>query len=127
MPSFDDFIESLTQQQEKIISMGYIKGSRDHSLAENQASKLNFKDQQEGKGKNLEVRKEKFSKLADEYSSNNKGKKKEERSKWSYFQKGYHPEYSYMIKTIDEMAKMLQENNLMVLANARKKDEEKIV
>jgi len=81
MPSFDDFIESLTQQQEKLISIGYIKGSRDHALVANQASKPNFKDQQKGKGKNLEVRKEKFLKLVDEYSSNHKGKKKDERSK----------------------------------------------
>jgi hypothetical protein len=106
-------------------SMGSIKGSRDHSLAANEASKTNSKDQKKGKGKNPEARKEKFSKPTDESSSDHKGKKKKERSKCSYCQKGYHPEDSCMMKTIDEMAKMLQQNNLMVPANARNKDEEK--
>jgi hypothetical protein len=125
MPSLDDFIEALTQEKEKLVSMGSIKGSRDHSLAANEASKPNFKDRKKGKGKNPEARKEKFSKPTDESSSDHKGKKKEEIYKCSYCQKGYHPEYSCMRKTIDEMAKMLQQNNLMVPTNARKKDEEK--
>jgi hypothetical protein len=87
--------------------MGSIKGSRDHSLAANEASKPNFKDQKKGKGKNPEARKERFSKPADEYSSYHKGKNKKERSKCWYCQKIYHLEYSCMRKTIDEMENML--------------------
>ena len=68
MPSLDDFIEALTQEQEKLFSMGSIKVSRYHSLATNEASKLNFKDRKKGKGKNPEARKEKFSKPMDESS-----------------------------------------------------------
>jgi hypothetical protein len=97
-----------------MVSMGSIKGSRDHAIAANKASKPNFKDRKKGKGKNPEARKEKFSKPTDESSSDHKGKKKKERSKCIYCQKGYHCEDSCMRKTMDEMEKMLQRNNLMV-------------
>jgi hypothetical protein len=32
MPSLEDFIESLTQEQNKLINMGAIKGLRVHAL-----------------------------------------------------------------------------------------------
>jgi hypothetical protein len=32
MPSLEDFIESLTQEQTKLINMGAIKGPREHAL-----------------------------------------------------------------------------------------------
>jgi hypothetical protein len=32
MPSLEDFIESLTQKQTKLINMGTIKGPREHAL-----------------------------------------------------------------------------------------------
>jgi hypothetical protein len=126
MPSLDDFIEALNQEKENLVFMGSIKDSRDHSLAKKEARKPSFKDQKRGKGKKLEARKEKFLKLTDKSSSDHKGKKKKDRYKCIYCQKGYHPKYSCMRKTIDEMAKILQQNNLMVLTNARKKDEEKV-
>jgi hypothetical protein len=51
MPSLDDFIEALDQEKENLVSMGSIKGSRYHALAENEARKLNFKDRKKGKAK----------------------------------------------------------------------------
>jgi hypothetical protein len=32
MPSLEDFIESLTQEQTKLINMGTVKGPREHAL-----------------------------------------------------------------------------------------------
>jgi hypothetical protein len=127
MPYLDDFIEELTEDHEKLVSIGSINGSIYNSLVANEARKSNFKDQKKGKGKNPKARKEKFLKTTDESSSDNKGKKKEERYKFLYFEKGYHPEDSFVRETIDEMVKMLQQNNHMVSANARKKDEEKSI
>lgn len=81
MPSLDDFIEALTQEQEKLVSMGSIKISRNHPLAANEERNPNFKDRKKGKGKNPEARKEKFSKPVDESSSNHELEKKKERYK----------------------------------------------
>ena len=43
--------------KEKLFSLGSIKSSRNHALATNEESKLNLKERQKGKGKNLEARK----------------------------------------------------------------------
>ena len=61
-------------------------------------------------------------------SSSSKGKKgKKGNFKCPYCNRGYHPEFSYMKKTIDLMAMTLQQNNLghHILESSKKKTEEK--
>jgi mannitol/fructose-specific phosphotransferase system IIA component (Ntr-type) len=45
---------------------------------------------------------------------------KKERKIFSYFSKCFHLEENCMRKTIDEMAKQLQQHNLMIPENAKK-------
>ena len=52
MPSLKVFIESLTQEQTKLINMGKIKGSKAHALAvQDGSSHQNQKSKHEDKGK----------------------------------------------------------------------------
>ena len=39
MPSLDDFVVNLTQEQDKLIQMGTLKSSKSHALAANQGTK----------------------------------------------------------------------------------------
>jgi len=122
MPPLNDFIAALTQEQAKLVQMGAIKRSKNQALAATDAPKSSGKDKQKGKGKFSESKKER-SAQSSENSSMPKGKKKKERTLCSYCSKGFHPEENCMRKTIDEMAKQLQQHNLTVPENAKKKDD----
>jgi len=67
MPSLDVFIEALTQEQAKLISMGSTRTSKDHALVANEGQRSSFKDKHKGKGKmHPNARKEKFSKATED-------------------------------------------------------------
>ena len=52
MPTLDQFIESLTHEQDKLIKMGIIKGPNAHALVVHESSSTsNSKSKQKGKGK----------------------------------------------------------------------------
>jgi len=51
MPSLDAFIAALLQEQDKLISMGSIKCSKNQALTANEGRKGYSKDKQKGKGK----------------------------------------------------------------------------
>jgi hypothetical protein len=122
MPPLNDFIAALTQDQAKLVQMGAIKCSKNQALAAIDAPKSSGKDKQKGKGKFLESKKERSSQSS-EKSSEPKGKKNKEIKLFSYYSKGFHPEENCMRKTINEMAKKLQQHNLTVPENAKKKDD----
>jgi hypothetical protein len=124
MPPLNDFIAALTQEKAKLVQMGAIKHSKNQALVATDAPKSSGKDKQKGKGKFPESKKERSSQSS-ENSSEPKGKKKKkkERTLCSYCSKGFHPEENCMRKTIDEMAKQLQQHNLTVPENAKKKDD----
>jgi len=119
MPSLNDFIAALTQEQSKLVSMGAIQHSKHQALA---ASK--GKDKQKEKGKNPDPSEERSSQFSEE-SSEPKGMKTNERKLCSYCSKGYHFEDTCMQRQIDEMAKLLQQHNLTVPKHAKKRDEDK--
>jgi hypothetical protein len=73
-------------------------------------------------GKFPELKKERSTQSLNK-SSDPKGKKKKERKFFSYCYKGFHPEENCMRNTIDEMAKQMQQHNLTVPENAKKKDD----
>ncbi len=124
MPPLNDFIAALTQEQAKLVQMGAIKRSKNQALAATDAPKSSVRDKQKGKGKFNESKKERPVQSS-ESSSLPKGKKNKERTLCSYYSKGFHPEENCMRKTINEMAKQLQQHNLTVLENAKKKDDNK--
>jgi len=114
MPTLDAFVAALIQEQDKFISMGSIRSTKDQALAANEGHKGNYKDKQKGKGKTApDQKQEEFSEFTEE-SSNPKGKKKKEITKCSYCNIGFHSKESCLWKTIDEMARLLQQNNITV-------------
>ena len=123
MPSLVDFMESLTQEKDKIVQMGTIKSSKDQALVEG------VSNPSKGKNKDKDSRKQDKKKQNRPKSSNggsnpckDKGKKKEENTKCTYCHKGWNPESECMKKTIDMMAQLLGKNNIPVPEGARKKD-----
>jgi hypothetical protein len=103
--------------------MGAINHSKNQALAATDAPKSSGKDKEKGTGKFHESKKERFAQYL-ENSSEPKGKnKKKERTLCSYYSKFFHPKENFMRNTINEMAKQLQQHNLTVPKNAKKKDD----
>ena len=115
-------MESLTQDQDKLVQMGSIK-TKDQALV------VGFLNLAKGnpKSKNLKLsNKKKSEKPKSSEGATNPPKEKEkkgkEKAKCSYCHKGWHLEISCMKKTIDTMVQLLEKNNIPVPDNARKRD-----
>jgi len=88
MPTLDAFIESLSQEQDKLINMGKIKGSKAHALAVHDGShnpKQRFKSKDKGKA-HANPKKEGNTKPFND-SSRSKGEKGKKWEKCTYFEK----------------------------------------
>jgi hypothetical protein len=103
MPSLEDFIESLTQEQTKLINMGKIKGPKVHALTVQYGSHQYQKSKYKYKRKaHANPKKEGYSKpFTDALGS--KGGKGRKGEKCTYCHKGFHPESACMQKKIDLM------------------------
>ena len=93
MPELLEFMESLTQEQDKLLMMGTIKFSKDQALVAGD-SKVNSKDKK--KAKKPPYKKRDKSKSQEESSNSkkksfHKKKGKGEGSKCAYCGKGFHP------------------------------------
>ena len=88
-------MESLTQEQDKLILMGTIKPSKDQALVAGDF-KVNSKDKK--KVKNPLDKKGDKSKSHDESSKSKKKKGKCKGRKCAYYGKGFHPKSSCMKK-----------------------------
>jgi hypothetical protein len=98
MPSLEDFIESLTQEQTKLINMGDIKGTRAHALTVHDRSHKYHKSKDKYKQKShAHTKKEGYKKPFTD-SSGSKGEKGRKGEKCTYFHKGFHLESSCMKK-----------------------------
>jgi hypothetical protein len=112
MPSLEDFMESLTQEQTKLINMGAIKGTRAHSLTVHDGSHKYQKSKYNDKRKAHEnPKKEGYTKPFID-ASRSKGEKGRKGEKCMYCHKGFHLESTCMQKQIDLMCQILQQNNL---------------
>jgi hypothetical protein len=112
MPSLQDFIESLTQEQTKLINMGAIKGPREHALTVHDGSHKYTKYKDKYKWKyHAHTKKEWYIKPFTD-ASGSKGENERKGEKCTYCQKGFHLEYAFMQKKIDLMSQILQQNNL---------------
>jgi hypothetical protein len=108
MPSLEDFIESLTQEQTKLINMGTIKGPRVHALSVNDGRQKyhKYKDKYIQKS-HAHPKKEGYIKtFTDAFGS--KGEKGRKGEKCSYCHKGFHPESACMQNQIYLMSQILQ-------------------
>jgi hypothetical protein len=124
MPSLEAFIESLTQEQNKLINMGKIKIPKVHALTMQDGSGHQYqKSIDRDKRKEHEnPKKEWYSKPFND-ASGSKGGNGRKGEKCTYFHKGFHLESACMQKKIDQMAQILQKNNLgdQILVGAKKK------
>jgi hypothetical protein len=112
MASLEDFIESLTQEQTKLINMGAMKGHRVHALTVHDGSHkyMKYKDKYKRKS-HAHTKKEGYTKPFTD-ASGSKGEKGRKGEKCMYCHKGFHSEYACMQKKIDLMSQILQQNNL---------------
>ena len=108
MPSLEDFIESLTQEQTKLINMGTIKGPRVHTLTLHDGSQKYQKYKWKA---HAHPKKEGYTKPFTD-ASGYKGEKGRKGEKCTYCHKGFHSEYTCMKKQIDLMSQILHQNNL---------------
>ena len=97
-------MESLTQEQEKLVQMGTIKSTKYQYLSSN----VSNQDKGNNKDKDLKQQeKRKQDKPKSSYGGLNpstyKEKKKKENKKCTYCHKGWHLESACMNKTIDMM------------------------
>jgi hypothetical protein len=90
MPSLEDFIESLTQEQTKLMNMGAIKGPRVHTLTVHDGSHKyqKYKDKYKWKS-HAHMKKEGYTKPFT-YASRSKGEKGRKGDKCTYCHKEFH-------------------------------------
>lgn len=109
MPTLDAFIVSLTREQDKLISIGKIRGTKAHALSMHDGNhNPNHKYKYKEKGKaHAKPKKEGYTKpFNDSFGSEGEEGKKGE--KCFYCHRGFHLESSCMKKQIDQMAQMAQ-------------------
>jgi hypothetical protein len=112
MPSLEDFIESLTQEETKLINMGAIKGPRAHALTVHDGSHKYQKSKDKDKRKShAHPKKEGYTKPFTD-ASGSKGEKGRKGEKCTYCHKGFHSEYTCMKNQIDMMSQIIHQNNL---------------
>jgi hypothetical protein len=99
------FIESLTQEQTKLIQMDLMKDPKAHALTMHDRKGSSKQNKKEGCSKPFN------DSSSSKYSSNSKGKKKKGKH-CTYCNKPNHEESTCMKKQIDLMTQVLQRNNL---------------
>ena len=123
MPSLADFMESLTQKQDKLVMMGTIKPSKDQDLVAGD-SRVDSKSKKKAKNPPEKMRDKNKSPEEPQGSKKNYQKKKNkgEMSKCAYCSKGYHPESSCMKKQIDMLTPLLEKNNISLPDCSKKRE-----
>ena len=114
MPTLNSFIESLTQEHDKLIQMGIIQSSRDQALVAGGTKVANDKGKQKDESP---IEKEHPKEPSGSKRSKNNGKGK---TLCSYYGRGFHPKGSCMRRAIDEMALLLKIHNITVPSSIRK-------
>jgi hypothetical protein len=98
IPFLEDFIESLTQEQTKLINMGKIKSPKVHALTMQYGIHQYKKSKDKDKSKaHAHPKKEGYTKPFTD-ASGSKGEKGRKGEKCMYYQKGFHPESTCMKK-----------------------------
>ena len=93
MPKLTEFMESLTQEKDKLVDSKRKKKAK--IPPEQKRDKNKSQEETQGSKKNSQMKK-------------NKG----QMSKCAYYSKGYHPESSCMKKQIDMLTQLLEKNNI---------------
>ena len=104
--------------------MGVLKDSKNQTFLVGDSNNAQAKGKQRGKEKKKtdSKPKEKLNPLDGASSSKKNKNKMFEKTKFSYYMRGFHPESQCMKNTIDQMSKLLKQNNI-VLPQAENKSE----
>ena len=124
MPKLAEFMESLTQEQDKLVMMGTIKTSKDKDLVARD-SRVDSKFKKKDKKPPEQKRDKKKSQEDPQGSKKNfqKKKNKGEMSKCAYYSKGYHLESSCMKNQIGTLTQILYKNNISLPECSKKREE----
>ena len=122
MPNFVEFMESLTQEQDKFVMMGTIKPSKGQSLVAGDL-KVDSKRKKKAKKPPEQKRDKKQSPEEPQGFEKNYQKKKNkgEMSKCAYCNKGNHTESSCMKKQIDMLTQLLEKNGISLPDSSKKR------
>ena len=112
IPSLDSFVESLIQEQDKLIRMGVIQTSKDQAILVTDSTKVQSKGRPKGKEPKVADSKPKENQETSEGASGFKKKKKFEKKKCPYCMRGFHPKDSCTKKTLDQMKHLCVQNNI---------------
>ena len=120
MPKLAEFMESLTQEQDKLVMMWTIKHFKYQYLVGGDST-LDSKSKKKDKNPPEQNRDKKKSQEEPQGSKMNSQKKKTkgEMSKCTYCSKGYHPESSCMKNQIDMLTQLLEKNNISLPDSCR--------
>ena len=127
MPSLAYFMESLTQEQDKLVMMGTIKPSKDQALVARD-SRVDSKRKKKAKNPPEQMRDKNKSLKEPQGSKKNNQKKKNkgEMSKCAYCNKGNHTESSCMKKQIDMLTQLLEKNDISLPDSSRREKEDQV-
>ena len=118
MPTLAKFMESLTQEQDKLVMMGAIKPSKDQYLVVG-----DLRVDSKGKKKYKKTPEQKRDKnKSPEEPQGSKKKNKGEMSKCTYCSKGNHSESSCMKKQIDMLTQLLENNGISLPDRSKKRE-----
>ena len=121
MPSLADFMESLTQEQDKLVMMGTIKPSKYQALIAGDL-KVDSKIKKKAKNPPEQKRDKKRSLEEPQGSKKNNQKKKKEMSKCTYCNKDNHTESSCMKKQIDMLTQLLEKNGISLPDSSKRRE-----
>ena len=127
MSSLNAFIESLTNEHDKLVQMGIIGSSKTQALFIGGPKATNGKGNQKNQKTKFDAPKPKEKhQQQDEPScsrkNKHKGKEGKEKIKCSYYERGFDLEISCMKRQLDEMTLLLENNNINLPEGARKRE-----
>ena len=127
MPPLNAFIDSLTNEHDKLVHMGIIRSSKYQSLFSSRPKDPKGKGNQKNQKAKFDAPnpKEKNQQQEESFGSKkhkNKGNQGKEKVKCSFCGKEFHPKHSFMKKNLNEMTSLLERNNINLPESVRKRD-----
>ena len=122
MPSLDAFVESLIQEQDKLVQMGVIQTSKNQALLMTDSNDAQERGKHKWKESKTTVSNPKENQRYSDGASVSNKKNKFDKAKCPYYMRGFHPERQCMNKTSDQPSTLLKKNNVSLPQEVKKYD-----
>ena len=122
MPSLDAFVESLIQEQDKLVQMGVLRTSKNLALLVTDSNNVQSKGKHKGKDPKSIDSKPKENQRYFDGTSGSKKKNKFEKTRCPYCMRGFHLENECMKKNIEQLSTLLEHNNISLPQGKKKFD-----